>query len=581
MAHGASAPPRPGIQRWLWIFSVAAAVICLLASYAGFWRISDEETPWKILEPFYSSGEMLLLHVPHESLAQAGAHSRALLALHVARIFAVLSAATLAVALILRFLGNWMLRCWRGVRGRHTIICGFGPIARQLLLEFKKDRPVVIDHRVEHTEVQEVEAWAALLEGNPASAGALSAANAAKASHLFAVTDDDGANVGIAVQAIQLAGSKPPQPHVLVHITDPQLRASLRQHAVFASECGGPRVTMFNVFENSARLLFLRPNHQLDYVRIGEDDPRAVQLVVIGFGLMGEALVTRAAMVGHFANLKQPRIVVIDKSAMRKQRIFRARYPHFDRVVDAHFLELDAEEPVTQERIGELCADAEKTISTVAITFDNDTRGLSLAWSLLDRVRPDVPIRLRLSEHLGLRDLKLPERITVFGSMHDACSREHWLNDELNRMARALHEYHRRSVHESGRATPDDRSLRDWDSLADDLIDSNRQAADHIWVKLRAAGCHAIRKGQPDPGPIVKEFRPEEVERLAKMEHQRWMAERYLAGWEWAEKKNTPNRKSPYLVPWEQLDDETAQWDRDFAEILPGLLDNAGWEIHR
>jgi hypothetical protein len=59
------------------------------------------------------------------------------------------------------------------------------------------------------------------------------------------------------------------------------------------------------------------------------------------------------------------------------------------------------------------------------------------------------------------------------------------------------------------------------------------------------------------------------------------MAERYLAGWEWAEKKDTKNRKSPFLAPWDALDETTKEWDREFANILPGLLEQTGWEIHR
>jgi hypothetical protein len=53
------------------------------------------------------------------------------------------------------------------------------------------------------------------------------------------------------------------------------------------------RVNLFNIFENSARLL-LR-HHPLDYVRITEQDARTAQIVVVGFGRMGEAVLIRAA----------------------------------------------------------------------------------------------------------------------------------------------------------------------------------------------------------------------------------------------------------------------------------------------
>src|ERR1039458_3614085 len=41
---------------------------------------------------------------------------------------------------------------------------------------------------------------------------------------------------------------------------------------------------------------------------------------------MGEAVLTRAALTGHYANLKRLQAIVIDREADRKEKLFRNRY---------------------------------------------------------------------------------------------------------------------------------------------------------------------------------------------------------------------------------------------------------------
>ena len=60
---------------------------------------------------------------------------------------------------------------------------------------------------------------------------------------------------------------------------------------------------------------------------------------------------------------------------------------------------------------------------------------------------------------------------------------------------------------------------------------------------------------------------------LAEMEHNRWMAERLLAGWRYAPgTKNLDTKTSPSLVPWEQLPAIEQDKDRDTIRNIPTLL---------
>ncbi len=586
------APPRsPGFERNLWLISIAVSVLVLVLSWPAFYAIESElKTDGvfaRAVEAMYSSVQLLLMHVAFEELPKEDDWPRLLL--HFARTLALIGFGFTAIALTSRFFGNEIRLRWRAWRGNHVVICGLTPIGRRLNDEFCREGHKVIvihDGAAEELTAHAARSGAALLQSDHTGARTLHRAGAARAGHLFAALADE-TNVRIVMEVIELAhtegGHNSQRLHALLHVSDPQLRASLRRRGAFRFQKGRPRITMFNVYENSARLLLKRC--PLDHVAIGPHN--RAQIVVMGFGHLGEAVLTRAAMIGHYANLRPLRAIVVDPFAADREKRFRARYPQLDQACEATFLSFDGEHLSTQSHIAELCAGGD-TVSTVVICMDDDSRGLSVALGLREHLNPRVPIRLHLNEQSGLaallgkRDLldHLPGEVSVFGSLREACARKNWLDDDLDFMAKKMHEDFVRRRRESGVGQGDE-NMRPWHELDDELIDSNRQAADHMPVKVRAVGCHITPEGAQDPGAIVDDFTGEEVELLAKMEHQRWMAERFLQGWVYGAVKDTKNRISPYLVSWEKLSMDVQDYDRNIVRILPGVLRLAKQEIHR
>ena len=155
------------------------------------------------------------------------------------------------------------------------------------------------------------------------------------------------------------------------------------------------------------------------------------------------------------------------------------------------------------------------------------------------------------------------------------------MDSELDTMARKLHEDYLAKLPESERSRPEKRSSYPWDLLDDDLVESNRQLADHIPVKLRAVGCHTTAVGnRDDPGVRVGHFEKDEIELLGKLEHRRWMAERFLAGWTLGP-RDDEKRIHPYVVEWEDLPPSIQEYDRNFVRIIPGVLHSVNLEIRR
>lgn len=568
----------PGRERIWWRRAAwAVAGLSFVLSYIAF-LIGDCRTkglgPASIFESLYSSANLLILHMAHGERP----NGVPVCLLLVAKFLAVSAWATFGV-LVATFLISREQRLWSCVRkGKHTVICGLSGVGLELVLDARRERErvVAIAPELSAAGIRAEESGASLITGSPADPHLLGKAGVGGANLLLAATDDDSANIAAVIQARQSVPGK--RLRAFVHIADPQLRVQLRRQRTFRSD-GPTPATIFNVFDNSARLL-LR-DYPLDHVRIRPESDQVVQLIVIGFGLMGEAVLTRAALTGHYANLKRLQAVIIDRRADRREKLFRNRYPHFADVADARFMQLDAEEPAALAQIAALCGGSANTVSTIVIAFDAPLRGLSIALSLVDAMRTYVPIRLRLNDDSGLGALLPSQQITAFGSIREACKRKSWLDSELDTLAKKLHEDYLAKLPAAERAERKKRSSYPWDLLDDDLVESNRQLADHISVKLRAVGCHLAAKDDPDDsGERVDHFDSVELELLAKLEHRRWMAERYLAGWTLGP-RDDEKRINPYLVEWEDLPPNVQDYDRNFVRILPNLLKSVNKEVRR
>jgi hypothetical protein len=152
------------------------------------------------------------------------------------------------------------------------------------------------------------------------------------------------------------------------------------------------------------------------------------------------------------------------------------------------------------------------------------------------------------------------------------------LSEDLREtLAQAIHEKYRQE--QWGQKPADDPAMQPWEKLREDLKESNRQQADQIPEKLRIVG-YGIR---PAAGgePARVELTLEEVEMLARMEHDRWMEEKTKAGWHYGIPRNDEKKLHPCLVPWKELPEEEKEKDRQAVGGIPGFLGQFGFEIYR
>lgn len=171
-------------------------------------------------------------------------------------------------------------------------------------------------------------------------------------------------------------------------------------------------------------------------------------------------------------------------------------------------------------------------------------------------VLPKDPMAVRAFLHVGLRKSKL-----LTGSI-------------VTKAAKQVHE----DFLDQQRYSHPDPVMQPWAKLRSDLKESNRNQVEYLEDILRAHGFGIRPASTPLNDP---EFTKAEVDYMAEMEHGRWALERAASGWTYGPKKDAEKKISPYLVSWDELEDNVREYDRKNVRVWPELLADAGLEIYR
>lgn len=469
----------------------------------------------------------------------------------------------------------------RGMSG-HVVLCGLGQRSMHLLRQLRRrgDSVVAIERNPANGQIAYARAEGAIvLVGDATDGRVLRRARVERAEKLVALCGTDSGNLEVLLAAQQgAAGGAVPYAH-LVH---PAL-SSIAGLATPGSE-GAAGVRLFNSFSAAARQLF--KHHPLDGTGIGAEDPRSVHLVIVGFGRMGQHVALQAARLGHFANGRKLELTIIDLQAEARYSAFSACYPALERICELRLIEGNVYDLEVRQDLERWAAD-EGRLLRVIVCLPQDEQAMACALSLPAAVRQRrVPVFVRVSRCDGLaRWMEQATRTSdrypclhAFGDVQDTLDLEVVFQEALDRTARQIHEAYRRQRDDARQGDP---ALLPWDRLSEDLRDSNRQQTDHIDVKLRAIGYRRENGDDAATEVRVDQFSDEETELLAGMEHARWCAERWLAGWVMGPEADKENRITPYLVAYEELSEAIKEYDREAVRRIPGLLRSVGQRVIR
>ncbi len=486
----------------------------------------------------------------------------------------------------------------------HWVICGAGRVGMRLATTFRdrRVRVVLVDQGPAPSDVEQCRRFGVpLLVGDATDPLVLQQARVSRASHVVAVTGDDGVNTEVARRAAGMAGKGTEALDVYVNVDDEELsllldqgamfrghrprrgRAAAHGHAKAAPLAGRVRPVeyrFFNVLRLGPRAL-LSDRPELLAAR-GRGSP---SLLIVGAGRIGVNLVVEAAHRWGIENGEDDpplRITLADSDAEAKVAAMKTRWPRFGRICDLVPLAVDPWDAFSNP-FGGGGPDLHDPTATVVCPAD-DAAGLRVSLLLRRRLAGSVPIIVcttRRNDSGSMLDLSPVGRGNVerYSVLDKVC--EHWVdlvlagpsvNEDLARGIHAFYVRHRREEGATG-----DPSIAPWDVIPDDLRESARRQAIDFQQKIKRLGYTITPALEVEPAPFV--FSADEVEQLAKMEHDRFVAERLGAGWTYDQTRNVKRRRSPYLVCWECLGEPVREYDRQAVRDFPLVLAWEGYSI--
>jgi ppGpp synthetase/RelA/SpoT-type nucleotidyltranferase len=148
-------------------------------------------------------------------------------------------------------------------------------------------------------------------------------------------------------------------------------------------------------------------------------------------------------------------------------------------------------------------------------------------------------------------------------------------------------EFHRRYREGNvGKIKPD--NLKPWERLPATYQTANQEQAVYTVRILEAAGFGVQNAGDPVDAEKLEPFgcfTADEIERMAQLEHGRWVVERLRDGWRWGPRDDA-NKLHNCLVGWEDPTltdgpDGVKRYDREAVCAYPDILATAGLAIFR
>ena len=186
---------------------------------------------------------------------------------------------------------------------------------------------------------------------------------------------------------------------------------------------------------------------------------------------------------------------------------------------------------------------------------------------------PHEQIALHTNEMLFM---KLVKQESFFGgALEDIAKAIHNQYLETQRQLRKKKKADVDSAHDA--SSPDSEVL--WNLLDEATKESNRAQARDIPMKLKAIRCWYV----PDSDKKIRllKFSEPEIEKLAQLEHIRYVDEKTRNGWKFGPVRDNEHKLNPTLVSWNDLSPEEKVKDYQTVTRIPQYLAKAGFRVYR
>ncbi|HEY3798536.1 MAG TPA: RyR domain-containing protein [Caulobacteraceae bacterium] len=305
-----------------------------------------------------------------------------------------------------------------------------------------------------------------------------------------------------------------------------------------------------------------------------------IHALIIGYGQTGQAIARDLIVNCRTTYLDLPRITVIDPQARALEGVLRVRAPEIDACAQPSFVTGEISGRAVHPEPAKIAAalDAGGPITAAYVCLANDLDALSAAamlQSLLRAIDVDAPpifVRVREFNIIAPTGGRGLDALIPFGDLPSLLEASEFLSDSPDVAARAFCEAYRINLAPALRDDPNNRSAYPWDRLDETYRQANRDAVAHIHAKLASAGIDpALWRGKVALPQLCNGQRlfadAAELETLAELEHERWLAQRRMDGWRWTDrpKRDDARRLHPSLIAYADLADDVKEYDRVYV----------------
>jgi hypothetical protein len=456
----------------------------------------------------------------------------------------------------------------------HVVVCGLGYKGSAFVEHLRDARAGVVvieaDANNPHIDLCRSRGVPVVI-GDAQQKRTLHAAGVERAARLLAVTPENAVNTEIVAVATELVMSRSRgQLSCLAQITDPDLFLLLRIQEAKRTD-SGTALDFFNTDEISARLM-------LDEFPIDSEHGQP-HILVAHLDDLGGWLIWHAARDWYDSRRDDTSplcVTVLDDRGDQRVRALLAQHPGLEKV--CQFISLTTSARDIQRLSAHHDDAAAPPLTRAYVTAYRDEDGRETALKLRHALHPAIGLVVAQSRSDGVSRIMSDARSTngplanvvVFPTLERICTVDLIRGGSFEAIARGLHERWRADQIAAGNQAPT------WAELDESRKESSRAHARDIAEKLRTIGYELAPLRDWDAASF--RLTSTEIETLAVAEHDRWMTERLGNGWILGD-KDVEQKKTPYLVPFEELPDDIAELDRILVKEYPAILASVGLQI--
>ena len=344
------------------------------------------------------------------------------------------------------------------------------------------------------------------------------------------------------------------------------------------------RVKLFNINQLAARFIFLHYPPDRFRAVTKTNDP-VMQMMILGWSEIGEELLKLCIQNCHYINRQNTKIALICHDAEVVEDKIRSRYKNTLNVIDFRILKHNphymtsrflAEHELTHTDVIYVCSKEDR----FQVSYSSRARELFSESTAVIRPFYKNMVVSKAESLYNLHSFNILNKVSevecIIGESldHKAVSiHHHWLKQAINDYVNKVQD----CLNKNATIPEPKPTLVPWYMLDEEIRDDNRSVVEHLNLKLRSVGQLNNPEYYDHPGKadINYGFLDDKtmVEQLAEMEHRRWMATKYLYGWEYAPQRNVLLKEHESLVEFIKLDESTKRYDREQVSKMKEIIE--------